>query len=74
MATQVDIDRARDPPGRGCTDPPGDGHRGPGILAVAQIPYAVVDPFILVHEAVVSITPERANLNTKHPHRGFDNL
>src|SRR2546423_11215110 len=43
-------------------------------LPSAQIPYAVVDPFILVHEAVVPITPERANLNTRHPHRGFDNL
>src|SRR3979409_2660824 len=42
-------------------------------LPSRQIPYSVVDPFILVHEAVISITPERANLNTKHPHRGFDN-
>jgi redox-sensitive bicupin YhaK (pirin superfamily) len=33
-----------------------------------------VDPYILVHEAVVPITPERASLDTKHPHRGFDNL
>ena len=38
------------------------------------IPYRLVDPYILVHEAVVPITPERANLDTKHPHRGFDNL
>jgi redox-sensitive bicupin YhaK (pirin superfamily) len=43
-------------------------------LPLPQIPYAVVDPFILVHEAVIPITAERANLNTKHPHRGFDNL
>jgi redox-sensitive bicupin YhaK (pirin superfamily) len=40
----------------------------------ARIPYSMVDPFILVHEAVMAITPERARLNTKHPHRGFDNL
>jgi redox-sensitive bicupin YhaK (pirin superfamily) len=39
-----------------------------------QIPYAVVDPFILVHEAVVPITPEWARQDTEHPHRGFDNL
>jgi quercetin 2,3-dioxygenase len=43
-------------------------------LPSRTIPYAQVDPFILVHEAVVPITPERANMNTKHPHRGFDNL
>jgi redox-sensitive bicupin YhaK (pirin superfamily) len=43
-------------------------------LPLAQIPYSLVDPFILVHEAVLEITPERAALNTKHPHRGFDNL
>jgi redox-sensitive bicupin YhaK (pirin superfamily) len=39
-----------------------------------QIPYAMVDPFILVHEAVVPITPEWAEQDTEHPHRGFDNL
>jgi quercetin 2,3-dioxygenase len=39
-----------------------------------EIPYELVDPFILVHEGVVPITPERAGLDTKHPHRGFDNL
>src|ERR1700730_17006359 len=43
-------------------------------LPSAQIPYPLVDPFILVHEAVVPITPERAGLDTTHPHRGFDNL
>jgi redox-sensitive bicupin YhaK (pirin superfamily) len=43
-------------------------------LPSAKIPYSLVDPFILVHEAVIEITPERAKLNTKHPHRGFDNL
>ena len=43
-------------------------------LPLAPIPYSLVDPFILVHEAVVVVTPERASLNTKHPHRGFDNL
>ena len=43
-------------------------------LPLAQIPYALVDPFILVHEGVVPISPEMAGLDTKHPHRGFDNL
>jgi quercetin 2,3-dioxygenase len=43
-------------------------------LPLAQIPYALVDPFILVHEGVVPITPEWAGRDTKHPHRGFDNL
>lgn len=43
-------------------------------LPSAGIPYRMVDPYILVHEAVVQITPERASLDTKHQHRGFDNL
>ena len=43
-------------------------------LPSARIPYELVDPFILVHEGVVPITPERAGLDTTHPHRGFDNL
>jgi redox-sensitive bicupin YhaK (pirin superfamily) len=43
-------------------------------LPHARIPYALVDPFILVHEAVVPITPAMASLDTEHPHRGFDNL
>src|SRR5438105_4440919 len=43
-------------------------------LPSARIPYAQVDPYILVHEGVVPITAQRASLDTKHPHRGFDNL
>jgi redox-sensitive bicupin YhaK (pirin superfamily) len=43
-------------------------------LPSARIPYSMVDPYILVHEAVVPIIPERASLDTRHPHRGFDNL
>jgi redox-sensitive bicupin YhaK (pirin superfamily) len=39
-----------------------------------QIPYELVDPYILVHEGVVPITPERVVMDTTHPHRGFDNL
>ena len=43
-------------------------------LPSARIPYERVDPFILVHEGVVPITPEWASRDTRHPHRGFDNL
>src|SRR5713101_5572592 len=43
-------------------------------LPLAGIPYSIVDPYILVHEATVRITPEQANQDTTHPHRGFDNL
>ena len=42
-------------------------------LPSARIPYAQVDPFILVHEGVVPAN-FGANVETKHPHRGFDNL
>ena len=36
-------------------------------------PYEQVDPFILVHEGRVRLS-DFANVDTKHPHRGFDNL
>jgi redox-sensitive bicupin YhaK (pirin superfamily) len=36
-------------------------------------PYDLVDPFILVHEARFRLS-ELAGKDTKHPHRGFDNL
>jgi redox-sensitive bicupin YhaK (pirin superfamily) len=39
-----------------------------------NVPYELSDPYILVHEATVPIDPERAKLDTTHPHRGFDNL
>jgi|SRR5215208_1076490 len=42
-------------------------------LPSAQFPYSQVDPFIPVHEGVVPISEERASMDTKHPHRGFDN-
>jgi len=38
------------------------------------IRYMLVDPYILVHEATITITPEQARVDTTHPHRGFDNL
>jgi quercetin 2,3-dioxygenase len=37
-------------------------------------PYEQVDPFILVHEGRFRLSPEMATKDTKHPHRGFDNL
>src|SRR5919201_3827645 len=36
-------------------------------------PYELTDPFILVHEGRFSPS-EMAGKDTKHPHRGFDNL
>ena len=43
-------------------------------LPSRNIPYEQVDPFILVHEGIVPITPQWASKDTSHPHRGFDNL
>jgi redox-sensitive bicupin YhaK (pirin superfamily) len=43
-------------------------------LPSRHIPYSLVDPYILVHEAVIRATPEMAQMDTTHPHRGFDNL
>jgi redox-sensitive bicupin YhaK (pirin superfamily) len=43
-------------------------------LPSRDIPYSLVDPYILVHEADLKITPEQPSQDTTHPHRGFDNL
>jgi redox-sensitive bicupin YhaK (pirin superfamily) len=43
-------------------------------LPSRSIPYEKSDPFILVHEGIVPISPEWASRETRHPHRGFDNL
>ena len=37
------------------------------------VPYELTDPFILVHEGRFSPS-EMAGKDTKHPHRGFDNI
>jgi redox-sensitive bicupin YhaK (pirin superfamily) len=42
-------------------------------LPSPRAPYEQVDPFLLVHEARVRLSA-LANVDTKHPHRGFDNL
>jgi redox-sensitive bicupin YhaK (pirin superfamily) len=38
-----------------------------------QAPYGLTDPFILVHEARFRLSA-MAGKDTRHPHRGFDNL
>src|SRR6266513_2814125 len=42
-------------------------------LPTRNVPYARVDPFILVHESRFRLS-ELSDVDTKHPHRGFDNL
>ncbi len=37
------------------------------------VPYEQVDPFILLHEARLRLS-DLADVDTKHPHRGFDNI
>ena len=38
-----------------------------------SVPYERLDPFILVHESRIRLS-ELKDVDTKHPHRGFDNL
>jgi redox-sensitive bicupin YhaK (pirin superfamily) len=42
-------------------------------LPSRSVPYERVDPFILVHEGRMRLS-DMTNVDTKHPHRGFDNL
>lgn len=42
-------------------------------LPSRRAPYNRVDPFILVHEARIRLS-DMAQVDTRHPHRGFDNL
>jgi hypothetical protein len=42
-------------------------------LPSRTVPYAQVDPFLLVHEGRMKLS-EVGKVDTKHPHRGFDNL
>jgi redox-sensitive bicupin YhaK (pirin superfamily) len=42
-------------------------------LPSRAVPYEQVDPFILVHEGRMRLS-DVGNVDTKHPHRGFDNL
>jgi quercetin 2,3-dioxygenase len=42
-------------------------------LPSRTVPYERLDPFILVHEGRMRLS-EVGKIDTKHPHRGFDNL
>jgi quercetin 2,3-dioxygenase len=42
-------------------------------LPSRTVPYEQLDPFILVHEARMRLS-EVGKVDTRHPHRGFDNL
>jgi len=42
-------------------------------LPSRSVPYDQVDPFILLHEARLRLS-DLANVDTRHPHRGFDNI
>ena len=42
-------------------------------LPSRSAPYEQVDPFILLHEARLRLS-DLANVDTRHPHRGFDNI
>ena len=42
-------------------------------LPAPGLPYERVDPFILVHEGRIRLA-DMKGMDTKHPHRGFDNL
>jgi quercetin 2,3-dioxygenase len=42
-------------------------------LPSRSVPYEQVDPFILVHEGRLRLS-DMKGVDTKHPHRGFDNL
>ena len=42
-------------------------------LPSREVPYEQVDPFILVHEGRLRLS-DMKGVDSKHPHRGFDNL
>ena len=42
-------------------------------LPSRSVPYEQVDPFILLHEAQLRPS-DLGNVDTRHPHRGFDNI
>src|SRR5919112_2255438 len=42
-------------------------------LPARGVPYQRVDPFLLVHESRLRLS-DMAGVDTRHPHRGFDNL
>jgi redox-sensitive bicupin YhaK (pirin superfamily) len=74
MATQIDTAQRQVVLVKDARIRPIMGNRVLESLPLPGISYAMVDPYILVHEATVRITPEQASQDTTHPHRGFDNL
>ena len=74
MATQIDTAQRQIIVVKDARIRPMMGNQVLESLPLAGIPYSMVDPYILVHEATVRITPEQANQDTIHPHRGFDNI
>jgi hypothetical protein len=42
-------------------------------LPARGVPYELSDPFILLHESRFRLS-ELSGMDTKYPHRGFDNL
>jgi hypothetical protein len=42
-------------------------------LPARDVPYELSDPYILLHEATLH-PAQMADMDTEHPHRGFDNL
>ena len=74
MATQIDTAQRQIVVVKDARIRPMMGNQVLESLPLAGIPYSMVDPYILVHEATVKVTPEQASQDTTHPHRGFDNL
>ncbi len=74
MATQIDTEQRQIVLVKDARIRPMMGNTVLESLPLAGIPYSMVDPYILVHEATLKITPEQAKQDTTHPHRGFDNL
>jgi redox-sensitive bicupin YhaK (pirin superfamily) len=74
MATQIDTAQRQIVVVKDARIRPMMGNQVLESLPLAGIPYSIVDPYILVHEATIKISPEQANQDTTHPHRGFDNL
>jgi quercetin 2,3-dioxygenase len=74
MATQVDTAERQIVLLKDARIRPMMGNKVLESLPLPGIPYSIVDPYILVHEATVKISPEQADQDTTHPHRGFDNI
>src|ERR1700694_4686736 len=74
MATQIDIAHREIVLVEDAHIRPMMGNQVLESLPSRHIPYSLVDPYILVHEAEVKVDPKQEAQDTTHPHRGFDNL